>query len=85
MGELARMTEVALRAAQTHALYEDYLLLTLKLWRKDLVTRQAPQSEGRWHQLYNRTRFFHAILLAERQAVPDAIYHYVEQTKDYLT
>ena len=85
MGETARMTEVALRAAQTHAIYEDYLLLTLKLWRKDLVTRQAPQSEGRWHELYNRTRFFHAILLAERQAVPDAIYHYVEQTKDYLT
>lgn len=85
MGETDRIAEVALRAAQTHAIYEDYLLLTLKLWRKDLVTRQAPQSEGRWHQLYNRTRFFHAILLTDRQAVPDAVYHYVEQTKDYLT
>lgn len=85
MGETTRIVEVALQLARTHELYQDYLLLTLKLWRKDLVTRQAPQSEGRWHQLYNRTRFFHAILLAARQDVPDPIYKYVEQTKDYLT
>lgn len=85
MGETNRIVAVALQSAKTHEVYQDYVLLTLKLWRKDLVTRQPPASEGRWHQLYNRTRFFQTILLQERPTVPDAIFKYVSETKDYLT
>lgn len=85
MGEPERLVEVAVYAAKSHQLYSDYMLITLKLWRKDLVTRRNIESEANWHQIYNRTRFFHAIILNGKQNVPKAIYDYVEQTKGYLT
>ncbi|CAM3177740.1 DUF2785 domain-containing protein [Leuconostoc rapi] len=85
MGETERLVEVVIYAANAHRLYCDYVLLTLKLWRKDLVTRQSIATEANWHQLYNRTRFFHAIILSGEQNVPKMIYDYVEQTKGYLT
>jgi len=85
MGETERLVEVVIYAANAHRLYCDYVLITLKLWRKDLVTRQNIATEANWHQLYNRTRFFHAIILTGAQNVPKSIYDYVEQTKGYLT
>ncbi|MGX7052239.1 DUF2785 domain-containing protein [Leuconostoc palmae] len=85
MGETERIVEVTNFSANKHAVYHDYVLLTLKLWRKDLVTRKPPQDEGRWHQMYNRTRFFNTLMLRGRDDVPEKIYAYIEQTRDFLT
>jgi len=85
MGETERLVEVVIYAANAHELYADYILLTLKLWRKDLVTQRDLKTEAQWHQLYNRSRFFHEIILRGSQNVPKKLYDYAEQTKDYLT
>ena len=85
MGETERLVEVTMYSANEHPLYHDYILLTLKLWRKDLVTRQPPQNEGRWHQMYNRARFFNAIILRGKDNVPEKIFNYVSETRDFLT
>jgi len=85
MGETERLVEVIMYAANAHELYADYVLLTLKLWRKDLVTQRGLKTEAQWHQLYNRSRFFHEIILRGSQNVPKKLYDYAEQTKDYLT
>lgn len=84
MGETERLVEVAMYAANAHELYSDYILLTLKLWRKDLVTRRTLKTEAQWHQLYNRSRFFHEIILRGAKNVPKQLYDYADQTKDYL-
>ncbi|MEX0380083.1 DUF2785 domain-containing protein [Leuconostoc sp. MS02] len=85
MGETERLVEVVMYVANAHELYVDYILLTLKLWRKDLVTRHALKAEAQWHQLYNRSRFFNEIILCGSQNVPKKLYDYVDQTKGYLT
>lgn len=84
MGETDRLVEIVIHLANQHQLYADYLLVTLKIWRKDIVTQQPKQTEAHWHQLYNRSRFFNAIILCDKEDVPSEIYRYVDQTKDYL-
>jgi len=84
-GETGRLVEVLSKLAKQHALYSDYMLLTLKNWRKDLVTQTPPKTQARWQQFYNRSQFFHEIILLNPSDVPKAITDYVNETKNYLS
>lgn len=83
-GETERLVEVITHISKQHELYADYLLLTLKMWRKDLVTQTPPKTQQQWQQLYNRSQFFHEILLRGKNEVPEAVFDYVSVTKNYL-
>ncbi|GMA69688.1 hypothetical protein GCM10025879_09340 [Leuconostoc litchii] len=83
-GETSRLVEVIIYVANQHDLYADYLLFNLKMWRKDLVTHTPPHTQRQWQQLYNRSQFFHEILLRGKNDVPEAVFDYVNMTKNYL-
>jgi hypothetical protein len=83
MGETERLVGIVVSLTSRHQIYADYVLRTLKVWRQDIVTPLPPHSEQEWHRIYNRMRFFQAILLRGDE-VPEAIREYVVSTKDYL-
>ncbi|MDF7637399.1 DUF2785 domain-containing protein [Leuconostocaceae bacterium ESL0958] len=85
MGEMPRLVRVLLRLTQRHPLYRDYFLLSLKLWRQDLVQEPFAQTRSAWQKIYNRVDFFQQILAAGSEEVPEEIWHYVQNTKNYLS
>lgn len=85
MGEMGRLVGTVLQLAKQHSIYADYLLLTLKLWRQNLVNEPFAQTRTSWQKLYNRVDFFQQILAYGQSAVPDAIWRYAQDTKNYLS
>ncbi|CAK1248793.1 hypothetical protein R53718_MFFEMHAI_01552 [Fructobacillus evanidus] len=85
MGELNRQVVTILRLSRKHSLYADYLLLSLKLWRQDLVNEPFAQTRSRWQKLYNRVDFFQQILAFGQDQVPEKVWAYVQETKNYLS
>ncbi|MCO0832665.1 DUF2785 domain-containing protein [Fructobacillus sp. W13] len=85
MGEMGRLVGTILSLASRHALYADYLLLTLKLWRQDLGNEPFIQSRSRWQKLYNRVDFFQQILAFGEKASPKEVWEYAQATKNYLS
>ncbi|MBS9337295.1 DUF2785 domain-containing protein [Fructobacillus parabroussonetiae] len=85
MGEMGRLVGTVLNLAKKHKLYGDYLLLTLKLWRQDLVNEPFDSSRSSWQMLYNRVDFFQQILAFGEAASPEDIWQYVQTTKNYLS
>ncbi|MBS9338958.1 DUF2785 domain-containing protein [Fructobacillus sp. M2-14] len=85
MGEMGRLVGTILSLAKRHALYAEYLLLTLKLWRQDLVNEPFVQSRSRWQKLYNRVDFFQQILAFGENGSPKEVWEYAQATKNYLS
>ncbi len=84
MGEMGRLVGTVLQLSKQHQLYADYFLLTLKLWRQDLVNEPFAQSRASWQMLYNRVDFFQQILAYGPTASPEIIWEYAQNTKNYL-
>ncbi|MBS9335615.1 DUF2785 domain-containing protein [Fructobacillus sp. M1-13] len=85
MGEQGRLVGTILNLTKRHELYADYLLLSLKLWRQDLVNEPFTQSRASWQMLYNRVDFFQQILAYGPDASPEEIWQYAQSTKNYLS
>lgn len=85
MGEMGRLVGTVLNLAKRHKLYADYLLLTLKLWRQDLVNEPFASSRESWQMLYNRVDFFQQILAYGQEASPADVWQYAQTTKNYLS
>ncbi|GAO99391.1 DUF2785 domain-containing protein [Fructobacillus ficulneus] len=85
MGEIGRLVGVILKLTQKHSLYAEYFLLSLKLWRQDLVNEPFAQTRSRWQKLYIRVDFFQQILAYGPEEVPEKIWAYVQETKNYLS
>ncbi|GAP03174.1 hypothetical protein FPFC_041720 [Fructobacillus pseudoficulneus] len=85
MGEIGRIVGVILSLTKKHALYAEYFLMSLKLWRQDLVNEPFAQTRSRWQKLYIRVDFFQQILAYGPEMVPEKIWAYVQETKNYLS
>lgn len=85
MGEVGKIVDALINLAQKNQLYADYILLSLKLWRQDIVNEPFIQNRSRWQQMYNRMDFFHEIIVAGADQVPKSIFEYVLTTKNYLS
>lgn len=83
MGETERVAAVVIDLTKRHAVYADYVLRALKVWRQDMMTPEPPETEAGWHKIYNRTRFFQALALRKEDLAAN-VREYIESTKDFL-
>lgn len=82
MGETRRIVGYLTHLVNVNPIYAHYFLKQLKQWRQEMTRRLQPETEGDWHRFYNQSRVLTGLLL--RDNLPDEIYNYLNEARNFL-
>lgn len=80
-GEAGRLAVYIADQLEEDDVYQQFLLIELREWRRSLASAQVRETAGMWNAIFNRQRLLQAMILNPNMA--KAIIEYLEDSNDF--